>query len=52
MPPAVRLFFLIGVGGASYAAALVLISRAGLWPDHALILKRLLPFRRAARTAA
>lgn len=46
MAPAFRLFLLIGIGGLTYAIALAIISIVGLWPDHSLILDRVLPFRR------
>lgn len=48
--PVLRLFLLIASGGMAYLVALALVSKAGLWPDHALILDRLLPFRRKRPT--
>lgn len=38
----VRLLLLIGVGGASYAVAIGVIARIGLWPDHASMLRQIM----------
>jgi len=46
MVPHLRLAVLVAVGGASYAVTLWLVAKAGLWPDYALIMKKIAGFRR------
>lgn len=51
--PLVRLVILGGVGAFCYAATLVLLARAGAWPDHRLVTDRISGMirRRRARAA-
>ncbi len=48
----VRLLALMGIGGAGYACALLLIARLGLWPDHAPILRQILRTKAIAPQSA
>lgn len=52
LAPQLRLMALVGIGGVVYGVALWLVAKAGLWPDYALVMKRITAFRRQRAQAA
>lgn len=51
--PLARLIVMTGIGAAAYGATLILLARAGAWPDHSVVTDRIRGVirRRAARIA-